>query len=62
MRMALAIDIMDERGLSNEVHCERLIKEGESDTVLAMYFIRGGISGLICTPLATWSECNAFNT
>ena len=41
---ALAIDIMDENGLTSKVHLEHLPKETKvADTLLAIYFIAGGI-------------------
>ena len=45
--MALAVDIMDGCGISNKESCECLPKETKGDTVLAICFIRRGISRLV---------------
>ena len=41
--MALAIDIMDGRGLSSKLRCERLLKE----CILVVRFIVGGVAVLM---------------
>ena len=49
--MALAIDIMDGRGLSNKARRERLPKE----CLLVVHFIVGGIAVLMAKLGTTWS-------
>ena len=41
--IALAVNIMVGCGLSNKVHCERLLLGTQGDTVIAINFIVGGI-------------------
>ena len=39
--IALAINIMDELGLSSKMHCEHLLKETK---VISHHFIKGGVN------------------
>ena len=52
--MALAIDMTDGRGLSNEAHCELLMKKEQGNAVLAFLFaVNNRLTS--CTLLTRWS-------